>query len=143
MLKAGSGTAVTATAQGQSMMMATDGTSIKTMKLEDNDSKIYSPFVNTSDVVASREVSVTETKSIYQRVNTSAGDIIVSISVGNASGTKLGIGQYIIVDKVTTTNSMKIAWAANSTGISLSSATDLAIGIYNGVGFSFIETVKS
>ena len=93
--------------------------------------------------MASREVSVTETKSIYQRVNTSAGDIIVSISVGNASGTKLGIGQYIIVDKVTTTNSMKIAWAANSTGISLSSATDLAIGIYNGVGFSFIETVKS
>ena len=143
MLKAGSGTAVTATAQGQSMMMATDGTSIKTMKLEDNDSKIYSPFVNTSDVVASREVSVTETKSIYQRVNTSAGDIIVSISVGNASGTKLGIGQYIIVDKVTTTNSMKIAWAANSTGISLSSATELAIGIYNGNKFSFVETIKA
>tara|TARA_Y100000816_G_scaffold271824_1_gene236712 strand:- start:323 stop:1045 length:723 start_codon:yes stop_codon:yes gene_type:complete len=137
-LKAGSGTAVTATGQGLSMMMATNGTTINTMKSEDNDTKIYSPFISPAILVASGKVSATEAKSIYQRVNTSAGDIAVEVTVGN-----LSLGQYVIVDKVTTTNKMSITWGAGSQGLSLSSATDLAIGINNGNGFSFTETVKA
>ena len=138
LLKAGSGTAVTATGQGLSMMMATNGTTINTMKSEDNDTKIYSPFTSPAILVASGKVSASEAKSIYQRVNTSAGDIAVEVTVGN-----LTLGQYIIVDKVTTTNKMTITWGAGSQGLSLSSATDLAIGINNGNGFSFTETVKA
>ncbi len=137
-LKAGSGTAVTATGQGLSMMVATDGTIINTIKSEDNDTKIYSPFVSPDKLIASGKVSASEAKSIYQRVNTSAGDIAVEVTVGN-----LSLGQYVIVDKVTTTNKMTISWSTGSQGISLSSATDLAIGIYNGNKFSFIETIKS
>jgi hypothetical protein len=38
---------------------------------------------------------------------------------------------------------MTISWASGSQGLSLSSATDLAIGIYNGDKFSFTETVKA
>jgi hypothetical protein len=138
LLKAGSGTAVTATGQGLSMMMATNGTTINTMKSEDSDTKIYSPFTSPAILVASGKVSASEAKSIYQRVNTSAGDIAVEVTVGN-----LTLGQYIIVDKVTTTNKMTITWGAGSQGLSLSSATDLAIGINNGNGFSFTETVKA
>lgn len=138
LLKAGSGTAVTATGQGLSMMVATDGTTVYNMKSEDNDTKIYSPFTSPSVLVASGKVSASEAKSIYQRVNTSAGDIAVEVTVGN-----LTLGQYVIVDKVTTTNKMTITWGAGSQGLSLSSATDLAIGINNGNGFSFTETVKA
>jgi len=137
-LKAGTGTAVTATGQGLSMMMATNGTTINTIKSEDNDTKIFSPFISPTAIVTNGEVSASVAKSIYQRVNTSASDITVSVTVGN-----LGLGQYVIVDKVTTTNKMTISWATGSQGISLSSATDLAIGIYNGTAFSFIETIKA
>jgi len=138
LLKAGSGTAVTATSQGLSMTVATDGTTINTMKSEDNDTKIYSPFISPPTVVADAQVSASVARSIYQRVNTSASDITVSVTVGN-----LTLGQYVVVDKVTTTNKMTISWGTGSQGISLSSATDLAIGIYNGTAFSFIETIKS
>tara|TARA_R100001509_G_C4828331_1_gene202373 strand:- start:87 stop:812 length:726 start_codon:yes stop_codon:yes gene_type:complete len=138
LLKAGTGTAVTATGQGLSMMVATDGNTVYNMKSEDNDTKIYSPFTSPSVLVTSGKVSASEAKSIYQRVNTSAGDISVEVTVGN-----LTLGQYVIVDKVTTTNKMTITWGAGSQGLSLSSATDLAIGINNGNGFSFTETVKS
>ena len=138
LLKYAGGTAVTATGQGLSMMLATDGSeNIRTIKSEDNDSKIYSPFISPPTIVTDTQVSASVAKSIYQRVNTSASDITVSVSVGN-----LTLGQYVIIDKVTSTNNMTISWATGSQGISLSNATDLAIGIYNGVGFSFSETVK-
>jgi hypothetical protein len=138
LLRAGSGAIVTATGQGQSMMMATNGSTINMMKAEDNDTKIYSAFTSPARLVASGKVSATEAKSIYQRVNTSAGDIAVEVTVGN-----LTLGQYVIVDKVTTTNKMTITWGTGSQGLSLSSATDLAIGINNGAGFSFTETIKA
>jgi hypothetical protein len=138
LFKAGSGTAVTATEAGKSMMIATDGTNINLFKNEDNDSKIYSNFLVPDAITANGAVDTSATKSIYQRVNTGSNDVTVSVSVGG-----LGIGQYVIVDKVTTTNKMTISWDSGSQGISLSSATELAIGIYNGNKFSFVETIKA
>ena len=139
LLRAGSGAIVTATGQGQSMMMATNGSTINMMKAEDNDTKIYSPFTSPAILAsAASRVSASEAKSIYQRINTASNDILVSVAVGN-----LTLGQYVIVDKVTTTNKMTITWGAGSQGLSLSSATDLAIGINNGAGFSFTETIKA
>ena len=138
LFKAGSGTAVTATEAGKSMMIATDGTTINLFKNEDNDSKIFSNFLVPDAITANGPVDTSATKSIYQRVNTGANDVTVSVSVGG-----LGIGQYVIVDKVTTTNKMTISWDSGSQGISLSSATELAIGIYNGNKFSFVETIKA
>ena len=89
-------------------------------------------------ITANGAVDTSATKSIYQRVNTGANDVTVSVSTGG-----LGIGQYVIIDKVTTTNKMTISWATGSQGLSLSSATELAIGIYNGNKFSFVETIKA
>ena len=138
LLRAGSGAIVTATGQGQSMMMATNGSTINMMKAEDNDTKIYSPFTSPSTITASGKVSASEAKSIYQRIDTASGDIAVEVTVGN-----LTLGQYVIIDKINTANTMVITWGAGSQGLSLSSATDLAIGINNGAGFSFTETIKA
>ena len=138
LFKAGSGTAVTATESGKSMMIATDGTTINLFKNEDNDSKIFSNFLVPNAITANGAVDTSATKSIYQRVNTGSNDVTVSVSTGG-----LGIGQYVIIDKVTTTNKMTISWDSGSQGISLSSATELAIGIYNGNKFSFVETIKA
>ena len=138
LFKAGSGTAVTATEAGKSMMIATDGTTINLFKNEDNDSKIFSNFLVPNAITANGAVDTSATKSIYQRVNTGSNDVTVSVSTGG-----LGIGQYVIIDKVTTTNKMIISWDTGSQGLSLSSATELAIGIYNGNKFSFVETIKA
>jgi|TARA_R100000084_G_C4643673_1_gene145361 hypothetical protein len=139
LLKAGTGTAVTATGQGLSMMVATDGNTVYNMKSEDNDTKIYSAFLTPAALSsATTAITPTEAKSIYQRINTASNDVTVEVNVGS-----LSLGQYIIIDKVTTTNKMTISWASGSQGLSLSSATDLAIGIYNGDKFSFTETVKA
>jgi len=77
-------------------------------------------------------------KSIYQRVDTSSADVTVTVAVGS-----LAIGQYVVLDKTNTSNSMTITWASNSGGVSLGSDVDIAVGFYNGTAFSFIETIKS
>lgn len=138
LLKAGSGTAVTATSQGLSMVVATDGTTINTMKSEDNDSKIYNPFLVTSTLTATDTVTPSAGKSIYQRVDTTGGAATITLAVGD-----LSIGQYIIVDKIGGSAGMTIAYPGSSQGISLGDSTELAMAIYNGVAFSFVETVKA
>lgn len=137
LLKAGSGTAVTATSQGLSMVVATDGTTINTMKSEDNDSKIYNPFLVTSTLTATNTVTPSAGKSIYQRVDTTGGAATITLAVGD-----LSIGQYIIVDKIGGSAGMTIAYPGSSQGISLGSSTELAMAIYNGTAFSFVETLK-
>ena len=138
LLKAGSGTAVTATSQGLSMVVATDGTTINTMKSEDNDSKIYNPFLVTSTLTATDTVTPSAGKSIYQRVDTTGGAATITLAVGD-----LSIGQYIIVDKIGGSAGMTIAYPGSSQVISLGDSTELAMAIYNGVAFSFVETVKA
>jgi|TARA_E500000178_G_scaffold264553_1_gene261753 hypothetical protein len=137
LLKAGAGTAVTATGQGLSMMVGTDGTTINTIKSEDNDSKIYNPFLVTSTLNSTNTVTPSAGKSIYQRVNTTGGAVTITLAVGN-----LSIGQYIIIDKIAGSAGMTLAYPGSSQGISLGSSTELAMAIYNGTAFSFVETVK-
>jgi len=120
------------------MVVATDGTTINTMKSEDNDSKIYNPFLVTSTLTATNTVTPSAGKSIYQRVDTTGGATTITLAVGN-----LSIGQYIIVDKIGGSAGMTIAYPGSSQGISLGDSTELAMAIYNGVAFSFVETVKA
>jgi len=77
-------------------------------------------------------------KSIYQLVDTTSGNAVITVNVG-----ALLTGQYIVIDKSVTANTLSITWAANSTGLTLGTSVELAIGFYNGTAFSFIETVKS
>jgi hypothetical protein len=74
----------------------------------------------------------------YVRVDTSSGDITLSVAVGS-----LVTGQSVVVDKIAGGNNLTISWAASSQGISLGNSVELAVGFYNGTAFSFVETVKS
>ena len=77
-------------------------------------------------------------KSIYQRVDSSSNNVALTLAVGS-----LAAGQYIIVDKTSTSNTLTLSYPSNSQGVSLGSSVEFAFAIYNGTHFSFIETVKS
>jgi len=109
----------------------------------------FSTYFNQNLVEAKSALSVTGTvtvtpsgaTSVYQPLAVSSGSRTVRVATTN-----LVAGQYVIIDKLTTVNSMTIDWTNNGTvtssGISLGSSAELGIGIFNGTGFSFSETVK-
>ena len=108
-----------------------------------------SNYVNQNLVEAKSALSVSGTvtvtpggaTSVYQPLVVASGSQTVRVAITN-----LVVGQYVIIDKTTTANSMTIDWtndsAVTSNGISLGSSAELGIGIFNGTGFSFTETVK-
>jgi len=109
----------------------------------------FSTYFNQNLVEAKTALNVSGTvtvtpsgaTSVYQPLVVASGSQTVRVAVTN-----LVAGQYVIIDKTTTTNSMTIDWTNNSavtsSGISLGSSAELGIGIFNGSGFSFTETVK-
>jgi len=156
-----SGTAVTSTATELNIV---DGNStIGTTPIGDdegivhNDSgtmrqtkvQTFSTYFNKNLVEAKSALTVSGTvtvtpsgaTSVYQPLTVSSGSQTVRVSVNN-----LVTGQYVIIDKTSSANSMTIDWTNNgavtSNGISLGSSAELGIGIFNGTGFSFSETVK-
>ena len=155
------GTKLTATAAELNLMDG--GTSAGTTAVADGDGIVtndggtmrqttaatFSTYFNQNLVEAKSALSVSGTvtvtpsgaTSVYQPLTVSSGSQTVRVAVTN-----LVAGQYVIIDKTTTTNSMTIDWTNNgavtSSGISLGSSAELGIGIFNGTGFSFSETVK-
>ena len=109
----------------------------------------FSTYFNQNLVEAKSPITVSETTtvtpsgatSVYQPLTVSSGSQTVRVAVTN-----LVAGQYVVIDKTTNSNSMTIDWTNNgavtSNGISLGSSAELGIGIFNGTGFSFTETVK-
>ena len=128
----------TAVAAGDGIVTNDGGT------MQQTSAATFSTFFNANVYAAPSAIASTATltpgaaQSIYQRVDTSNGNITLTLAVGS-----LAIGQYIIVDKTSTSNTLTIAYAANSTGVSLGNSADFAIAINNGTAFSFVETVKS
>jgi len=80
-------------------------------------------------------------QSIYQRVTVASGSQTLRVAITN-----LIAGQYVIIDKTSSANSLTIDWnnnsAVTSQGITLGSSVEFAIGLFNGSSFSFVETVK-
>jgi len=80
-------------------------------------------------------------QSVYQRLTVASGSQTLRIAVTN-----LLVGQHVIIDKTTSANSLTIDWTNNSavtsSGITLGSSVEFAIGIFNGAGFSCTETVR-
>ena len=109
----------------------------------------FSTYFNQNLVEAKSALSVSGTvtvtpsgaTSVYQPLTVSSGSQTVRVAITN-----LVVGQYVVIDKTTDSNSMTIDWTNNgavtSNGISLGSSAELGIGIFNGTGFSFTETVK-
>ena len=100
-----------------------------------NANAFSSPSAITS---SSSTLTPSAAKSIYQRVDTSSNNVALTLAVGS-----LAVGQYIIVDKTSTSNTLTLSYPTNSQGVSLGSSVDFAFAIYNGSHFSFVETVKS
>ena len=77
-------------------------------------------------------------QSIYQKEDTSSNNVALTLAIGS-----LAIGQYIIVDKTSSSNTLTISYPSNSQGVSLGSSASFAIAInQNGSVFTFIESVK-
>jgi len=80
-------------------------------------------------------------QSVYQRLTVASGSQTLRVAITN-----LIAGQYVIIDKTSSANSLTIDWnnssAVTSQGITLGSSVEFAIGIFNGTSFSFTETVK-
>jgi len=155
------GTKVTATAAELNLMDG--GTSAGTTAVADGDGIItndggtmrqttaatFSTYFNQNLVEAKSALTVSGTvtvtpggaTSVYQPLTVSSGSQTVRVAVTN-----LVAGQYVIIDKTSSANSMTIDWTNNgavtSDGLSLGSSAELGIGIFNGTGFSFSETVK-
>ena len=125
-------------------IVTNDGGTMKQTKVQ-----TFSTYFNQNLVEAKSALTVSGTvtvtpsgaTSVYQPLTVSSGSQTVRVAVTN-----LVAGQYVIIDKTTTANNMTIDWTNNgavtSNGISLGSSAELGIGIFNGSGFSFSETVK-
>ena len=95
-------------------------------------------FLVPSAITSTGTLTPSSAKSIYQRVDTSGGNITVTLAIGS-----LAIGQYIILDKTSSSNTMTVAYPSNSQGVSLGSSASFAFAInQNGTIFTFIESIK-
>ena len=95
-------------------------------------------FLVPSAITSTGTLTPSSAKSIYQRVDTSGGNVTVTLAIGS-----LAIGQYIILDKTSSSNTMTVAYPSNSQGVSLGSSASFAFAInQNGTIFTFIESIK-
>jgi len=144
LLAGGSTIGTTAVAAGDGILTNDGGTMRQTTAatfstyFNSNLVEVKSPLALTSS--PSDPIAATGATSVYQRV-TSDGAHTLKIAITN-----LVVGQYVIIDKTTSANSVTLDWTnggtVTSNGITLGSSVEFALGIYNGTGFSFTETVK-
>ena len=151
------GTKVTSTATELNLMDG--GTSAGTTAVADGDGIVtndggtmrqttaatFSTYFNANLVTvpsaitsSSATLTPSSAQSIYQKVDTSSNNVALTLAIGS-----LAIGQYIIVDKTSSSNTLTLSYPSNSQGVSLGSSASFAIAInQNGSIFTFIESVK-
>ena len=87
---------------------------------------------------SSATLTPSSVQSIYQKVDTSSNNVALTLAIGS-----LAIGQYIIVDKTSSSNTLTLSYPSNSQGVSLGSSASFAIAInQNGSIFTFVESIK-
>jgi len=87
---------------------------------------------------SSATLTPSSAQSIYQKVDTSSNNVALTLAIGS-----LAIGQYIIVDKTSSSNTLTLSYPSNSQGVSLGSSASFAIAInQNGTIFTFVESIK-
>lgn len=95
-------------------------------------------FLVPSAITSTSTLTPSAAKSIYQKVDTSSGDVTVTLAIGS-----LAIGQYIILDKTSSSNTMTVVYPSNSQGLSLGNSASFVIAInQDGSVFTFVETLK-
>ena len=151
------GTKVTSTAAELNLMDG--GTSAGTTAVADGDGIVtndggtmrqttaatFSTYFNANLVTvpsaitaSSATLTPSSAQSIYQKVDTSSNNVALTLAIGS-----LAIGQYIIVDKISSSNTLTLSYPGSSQGVSLGNSASFAIAInQNGSIFTFIESVK-
>jgi len=97
-------------------------------------------LVSVPSAITSSSATLTpgSAQSIYQKVDTSSNNVALTLAIGS-----LAIGQYIIVDKTSSSNTLTLSYPSNSQGVSLGSSVSFAIAInQNGSIFTFVESIK-
>mgnify|MGYP003133951969 FL=1 len=97
-------------------------------------------LVSVPSAITSSSATLTPSsaQSIYQKVDTSSNNVALTLAIGS-----LAIGQYIIVDKTSSSNTLTLSYPSNSQGVSLGSSVSFAIAInQNGTIFTFVESIK-
>ena len=97
-------------------------------------------LVSVPSAITSSSATLTPSaaQSIYQKVDTSSNNVALTLAIGS-----LAIGQYIIVDKTSSSNTLTLSYPSNSQGVTLGSSASFAIAInQNGTIFTFVESIK-
>ena len=97
-------------------------------------------LVSVPSAITSSSATLTpgSAQSIYQKVDTSSNNVALTLAIGS-----LAIGQYIIVDKTSSSNTLTLSYPSNSQGVSLGNSVSFAIAInQNGSIFTFVESIK-
>ena len=134
------GTSATSTtvADADRVVLNDDGTMVKTAVTDISTYMNANAFLVPSAITSTGTLTPSAAKSIYQKVDTSSGNITVTLAIGS-----LAIGQYIILDKTSSSNTMTVAYPSNSQGLSLGNSASFVIAInQNGSVFTFVETLK-
>ena len=143
LMDGGTSAGTTAVAAGDGVVTNDGGTMRQTT------AATFSTYFNANAFSAPTALSLSGTttltpsvaQSIYQRVTVASGSQTLRVAITN-----LIAGQYVIIDKTSSANSLTIDWnnnsAVTSQGISLGTSVEFAIGLFNGSSFSFVETVK-
>lgn len=143
LMDGGTSAGTTAVAAGDGIVTNDGGTMRQTT------AATFSTYFNANAFSAPTALSLSGTttltpsaaQSIYQRVTVASGSQTLRVAITN-----LIAGQYVIIDKTSSANSLTIDWnnnsAVTSQGISLGTSVEFAIGLFNGSSFSFVETVK-
>jgi hypothetical protein len=151
------GTAITSTAAELNLMDG--GTSAGTTAVADGDGIVtndggtmrqttaatFSTYFNANLVTvpsaitaSSATLTPSSAQSIYQKVDTSSNNVALTLAIGS-----LAIGQYIIVDKTSSSNTLTLSYPSNSQGVSLGNSVSFAIAInQNGTIMTFVESIK-
>ena len=143
LMDGGTSAGTTAVAAGDGIVTNDGGTMRQTT------AATFSTYFNANAFSAPTALSLSGTttltpsaaQSIYQRVTVASGSQTLRVAITN-----LIAGQYVIIDKTSSANSLTIDWnnnsAVTSQSISLGTSVEFAIGLFNGSSFSFVETVK-
>jgi len=138
LMDGGTSAGTTAVAAGDGIVTNDGGTMRQTT------AATFSTYFNANLVSVPSAITSTSTltpsaaQSIYQKVDTSGGNVTLTLAIGS-----LAIGQYIIVDKTSSSNTLTLAYPSNSQGVSLGNSASFAIAInQNGTIFTFVESIK-
>ena len=139
LMDGGTSAGTTAVAAGDGIVTNDGGTmrqtTAATFSTYFNANRVTVPSAITS---SSATLTPSSAQSIYQKVDTSSNNVALTLAIGS-----LAIGQYIIVDKTSSSNTLTLSYPSNSQGVSLGSSVSFAIAInQNGSIFTFVESIK-